>query len=186
MNIHLKMRRLLSLVGLCALMSLTTACDNFKWGHIGYNTGYKPEQPLPFSHKLHAGDYKVPCLYCHTGPEVSKQSAVPSLNICMNCHTVVAAGKPTIQALSEKYNAGQSVNWVKVHMLPDHVKFNHQRHVLKLANAENRQQACQTCHGQVDTMDKIQQVQSLSMGWCVNCHREPQHNASTNCSTCHY
>ncbi len=165
----------------CALFA---GC-RFKWGHIGYNTGYAPDQPLPFSHELHAGKYEVPCLYCHTNPEVSLHSSIPSLNICMNCHSVVGAGKPAIQQLQKKYYAGESVNWVKVHMLPDHVKFNHKRHVTFLADKENRQQACKTCHGEVEKMEILNQHSSLSMGWCVNCHRENSEKAQLNCSTCH-
>lgn len=156
-----------------------------KWGSIGYNQGYTPDQPLPFSHKLHAGQYQVPCLYCHTQVETANHSAVPSLNICMNCHMVVGTDKPAIQALQKKYFDGQTVNWVKVHMLPDHVKFNHKRHVHRFSTPNDRFQACKKCHGPVDTMDVIEQVSSLSMGWCVDCHREQTPQGPLNCSTCH-
>lgn len=165
-----------------AFLSLTQ-CN---WGHIGYNTGYKPKQPLPFSHKLHAGEYKVSCLYCHTQVEKAKHSAVPSLNICMNCHKAVAIDKPAIQKLTEAYNNGETINWVKVHMLPDHAKFNHKRHVHRFSTPEDRYQACQTCHGDVKSMDVLEQVSSLSMGWCVNCHREQTPQGPLNCSDCHH
>lgn len=162
---------------------LLTGC---KWGHIGYNTGYKPEQPLPFSHKLHSGDNKIPCLYCHTSVEYAKHSTVPSLNICMNCHIVVASDKEPIKKLQAKYFAGESIDWVKVHMLPDHVKFNHKRHVHRFSTPEDRYVACQKCHGEVDKMDVIEQVSSLSMGWCIDCHRSSTPKGPLNCSTCHH
>ena len=155
------------------------------WGNIGYNTGYAPEQPLPFSHKLHAGDYKISCVYCHTQVEQASHSAVPSLNICMNCHGFVATESPHIKKLQKKYYDGDTVNWVKVHMLPDHAKFNHKRHVHRFSKPEDRYQACQTCHGDVKSMEVIEQKSSLSMGWCVNCHREQTPQGPLNCSTCH-
>jgi len=153
-----------------------------EWGSIGYNKNYAPEQPIPFSHELHAGTYQIQCLYCHSGVERSAHSPVPSLNICMNCHLVVATDKPAIQKLAEAYNNNQPISWVKVHMLPDHVKFNHKAHVDKFGAP----QACQKCHGPVESMEKLYQFSSLSMGWCVECHRQPEHQAPLNCSTCHY
>lgn len=146
---------------------------------IGYNKDYEPDQPLPFSHKQHAGDYKIDCRYCHTGTEVSRHASVPSLNVCMNCHLVVKTDSPHIQKLTEAYNKGTSIAWNKVHLLPDHVKFNHAAHIK--AGKE-----CTTCHGPVQEMTKVRQYQSLSMGWCVNCHRQPENKAPLNCSTCHY
>ena len=157
-----------------------------EWGSIGYNKGYQPDQPIPFSHALHSGEYKMACVYCHTQVEVAKHSAVPSLNICMNCHMVVGTDKEPIQRLQKKYYDGETVNWVKVHMLPDHVKFNHKRHVHRFSEAEDRYPACQTCHGDVKQMDVVEQYNSLSMGWCVNCHRESEPKGPLNCSTCHH
>jgi hypothetical protein len=171
-----------------ALIVGLTSCNwkQFTWGNIGYNTGYAPKQPLPFSHKLHAGDNKIQCLYCHTNVEYAKHSAIPSLNICMNCHLLVATDKPAIKELQQKYFAGESVNWVKVHMLPDHVKFNHKRHVHRFSQPEDRYVACQKCHGEVAKMDVIEQISSLSMGWCVDCHRSSEPKGPLNCSTCHH
>ena len=156
-----------------------------KWGSIGYNQGYAPEQPLPFSHEKHAGQYKIACVYCHTQVEVAKHSAVPSLDTCMKCHIAVATDKEPIKKLQEKYYAGETVNWVKVHMLPDHVKFNHKRHVHRLSKADDRYPACKTCHGEIKKMPVVKQHSSLSMGWCVNCHREQTPKGPLNCSTCH-
>ncbi|MEZ4873829.1 MAG: cytochrome c3 family protein [Bdellovibrionales bacterium] len=146
---------------------------------IGYNQGYMPDQPIPFSHELHAGQNKIACQYCHTGTEDSRHASVPSLNICMNCHLTVKAGSPYIQQITEAYSNGESIPWKKVHLLPDHVKFNHQAHV-------KAGKDCQTCHGPVEQMEVVYQHSDLSMGWCVNCHRQPENNASVNCGTCHY
>ena len=158
---------------------LLSACE---WGNIGYNQGYEPDQPIPFSHKLHAGDNQIQCLYCHSSAERSNHSPVPATSTCMNCHIQVKTDSPWIQKITESYNKNQPIAWVKVHMLPDHVKFNHRRHVEKFG-APN---ACHICHGPVETMEKIRQHSSLAMGWCVNCHREQSNNAPTSCSTCHY
>ena len=151
---------------------------------IGYNKGYEPDQPIPFSHKLHAGQFKMDCKYCHSGVEVSRHASIPSLNVCMNCHLVVKTDSPWIQKLTEAYNSGKSVAWQKVHLLPDHVKFNHAPHIKAFKELGN--QACTKCHGEVAEMEKVKQVSSLSMGFCVNCHREPEKTAPLNCSTCHY
>ncbi len=146
---------------------------------IGYNNDYEPDQPINFSHELHAGQNQMQCLYCHASATVSNHASVPPLKLCMNCHLVVATDKPEIKKLTKAYNEKTPVNWVKVTMLPDHVHFNHRRHV-------KRDVACQTCHGPVETMSKVKQVSDLSMGWCVNCHRQPENNAPVSCSTCHY
>jgi hypothetical protein len=97
----------------------------------------------------------------------------------MNCHLVVKTDSPYIQQMREAYDAGKSIEWVKVHRLPDHVKFNHAAHLAKGVN-------CQTCHGPVETMEKVYQHSDLSMGWCINCHRQPEYKAPLNCSTCHH
>ncbi len=180
------------LVGLCVYVYLLI---NNKLS-IGYNIGYKPDQPIPFSHKLHAGQYAIDCTYCHTAPGVSKTSTIPSLNICMNCHLSVGTDKKWIQIISEKYEKNEPIAWTKVHMLPDHVKFNHSRHIVA-------GKTCKTCHGPVEEMETVYQFKDLSMGWCVNCHRgvgdeslsdneikkfkkSGHTQAPINCSTCHY
>lgn len=145
---------------------------------VGYNKGYMPDQPIPFSHELHAGQYKMDCRYCHTGAESTRHASVPSLNICMNCHTTIDAnGSEAIAKLRKAYEEGKPIFWNKVNLLPDHVKFNHSPHVLAGKD-------CKECHGPVETMEKVYQYESLSMGFCVNCHRENE--APTDCSTCHY
>lgn len=180
------------LIGLCTYIYLLT---NNKLS-IGYNKGYMPTQPLPFSHKLHAGDYGIDCTYCHSSAPVSKNSTVPSMNICMNCHMSVKVDSEWIQKLQTAYAEKKPIAWTKVHLLPDHVRFNHARHI-------KAGKACQTCHGPVETMEKVYQYSDLSMGWCVNCHRgvsdeslsdaeikefkeSGHYQAPINCSTCHY
>lgn len=149
---------------------------------IGYNQGYAPEQPIPFPHDLHAGNYKIDCKFCHVQTEVSRHATVPSLNVCMNCHMGVQVrpeAQKWIDQITAAYNAGESIAWKKVHLLPDHVKFNHAAHI-------KAGKQCQECHGPVETMAVMSQHSSLAMGWCVNCHQDPKNNAPLNCSTCHY
>ena len=145
----------------------------------GYNQGFSPQQPLPFDHNAHVVNNKIQCQYCHNQVERSPLASIPAMSTCVNCHLTVAMNLPNVQKLMEVYNSGSSVPWVKVHMLPDHVKFNHATHVASGVN-------CQTCHGQIEMMKQVEQFSDLSMGWCVNCHRMPQYNAPINCTTCHH
>jgi hypothetical protein len=173
------------IVGAVVVFGLLGGLSVFVWALtnnkvvIGYNQGYEPDQPIPYSHKLHAGDLKIDCKYCHSQVTESRHAAVPPLNVCMNCHLTVKTDSPHIQKLAEAYNSGKSIAWNKVHLLPDHVKFNHAPHI-------KAGKDCTICHGNVQEMEKVKQVSSLSMGWCVNCHRQPENKAPTNCSTCHY
>ena len=146
---------------------------------IGVYEGYKPEQPIKFSHKIHAGQNKINCVYCHSGAEKSKHAGIPSPNVCMNCHSAISKGSITGETeIAKIYDAvgwdkdareytGETkpIKWVKVHNLPDHVYFNHSQHV-KVGQVE-----CQTCHGPIDEeMDVAEQFAPLTMGWCVDCH----------------
>lgn len=140
--------------------------------------GYSPTQPIPFSHELHVGQRKMQCLYCHSNVEKSPHANVPSTKVCLNCHRFVKTDSPWIKMLQESEASGKPVQWVNVHVLPDFVYFNHQRHVLKGV-------ACDTCHGNIPGMAKVEQVAPLDMGWCVNCHRKPENQAPLNCNTCH-
>ena len=142
------------------------------------NQGYAPEQPIPFSHRKHAGQYNIPCMYCHVAAEKSRHATVPAMNICLNCHSVVKTDSPWIQKLTQYYKEGKPIPWIKVHDLPEFTYFNHRRHIA-------RGLACQVCHGEVQTMDRVYQYAPLTMGWCVNCHRQPQYNAPITCDTCH-
>lgn len=167
------------LLGGVALLGVLTYLLSNNKVVIGYNQNYQPDQPIPFSHELHAGTYKINCQYCHSNVSVSRHASVPSLNVCMNCHRSVAIDKPYIKQLTEAYDKGETIPWKKVHLLPDFVKFNHSAHILA-------GKQCQECHGPIETMPVVYQWSSLSMGWCVNCHRKPENNAPVNCSTCHY
>ena len=144
---------------------------------IGDNTGYAPKQPIPFSHKLHAGDNQIPCQYCHVGVDKSKHAVVPPMNVCMNCHQVVKLDSPYIQKLREMYENGEAIEWIKVHDLPDHVRFTHERHIAAGLD-------CTQCHGDVGNMERVEQVETLQMGFCIDCHRKK--DAPTHCESCHY
>lgn len=179
---HLRLIKILSFksASIFALVFAATLLSGCKFNFgIGYNKGYSPEQPIPFDHSLHVGQNKIQCQYCHNQVERSAHSNIPTLQTCMNCHLQVATDKPNIQALRELYDAGKSVEWVRVHMLPDYVHFNHNAHIAKGVN-------CSECHGPIETMQQVYQHSDLSMGWCIECHRKPENNAPLNCSTCHY
>ncbi len=136
---------------------------------IGLQQGYAPDQPVKFSHELHAGQLQIDCQYCHTGVEKSKNANIPSVNICMNCHTYVSEGPKygttEIAKVRKAAEEGRPIEWVRVHNLPEHAYFSHAQHV-KVGGIE-----CQTCHGPVETMEKVRQVATLEMKWCVNCHK---------------
>jgi mono/diheme cytochrome c family protein len=164
---------------------------------IGIDQGYEPVQPIHYSHKIHAGDNGIDCKYCHSSARVSKHSGIPSLNICMNCHKSIYEynGETTPEYSKEFYDGEikklykavgwddaeqkytgetQPVKWVRIHNLPDFVYFNHSQHVT-VAGVE-----CQTCHGPVEEMEIMYQHAPLTMGWCINCHRETNVNVKDN------
>jgi mono/diheme cytochrome c family protein len=145
---------------------------------VAVEQNYAPVQPIAFSHKLHAGDNKINCNYCHTGAYKGKQSNIPSLNICMNCHTYVKKGpkygEAEIKKLTDAYEAGTPIRWVRVHNLPDLAYFNHSQHT-QVAGLE-----CQKCHGPIEEMEVVKQYSNLTMGWCINCHRETAVNSKDN------
>lgn len=161
---------------------------------LGRQKNYQPEQPIFYSHKVHAGTNQISCLYCHNGAQEGKQANIPSVNVCMNCHMAINeyTGEKLYKANGDEVNGtaeieklykyagftagknanswnmdkGKPVEWVRIHNLPDHVYFNHSQHV-KVGKV-----ACQTCHGEIQKMDEVKQFSDLSMGWCINCHRE--------------
>lgn len=205
----------------------------------GIQQGYEPVQPIAFSHRLHAGELQMSCLYCHSGAERSRHAGIPAANVCMNCHRFVSAPLGAVRAEEEQakkekrdvtrivspeiqkiYDAlaldakmqrdpGRSpraIAWTKVNNLPDFAYFDHRPHV-------NGGVACQSCHGPVETMERVRQVPDLTMGWCVNCHRNVNRSgvdgkgnftsapapassalkpithrvyAPTDCTTCHF
>lgn len=186
----------------------------------GNHRGYEPLQPVAFSHRLHAGELQTACLYCHSGAERSRAAGIPAASVCMNCHRFVTAPRSAVRAeekLAEKEKrkprrvvsaeiakiydalglapdmkrdprrATHTLAWERVHKVPEFVAFDHRPHVAAGV-------ACQSCHGPVETMERIRQVESLSMGWCVQCHRNPTavvkaggpRVAATDCAVCHY
>ena len=143
---------------LVALLA-TAACP------IGTQQGHAPEQPIAFSHALHAGLYELDCQYCHAGAERSRHAGVPSGSVCLNCHSRVKTDSPEIQRLTSLVSANQSVPWIKVHRLPDFAFFSHASHV-------SAGLACQGCHGPVEQMVRVTQQETMTMGWCLSCHRD--------------
>jgi mono/diheme cytochrome c family protein len=141
---------------------------------LGMQQGYAPKQPIPFSHKVHAGKYKIDCNYCHTGVNRSKSANIPSANICMNCHNAIKTDSPKLRGLFEAVRNNKPIEWVRVHNLPDLAYFNHAQHV-KVGGLE-----CKTCHGPIEEMEVVQQYSPLTMGWCINCHRETPVNTEGN------
>lgn len=174
------------------------------------DVGYSPEQPVPYSHALHAGQLGIDCRYCHTWSDVSSHIPIPPTATCMNCHTQVTPESPKLLAVRESQATGKPVRWVRVHDLPDYVYFDHSAHI-------TRGVGCVSCHGRIDHMEQVYQVEKLSMSWCLDCHRNPDPhlrpqefitdmnwtpnedpavlgkrlkqqnriNPSTDCSTCH-
>ncbi|NNE75868.1 MAG: cytochrome C, partial [Pricia sp.] len=159
---------------------------------VGVDQGYEPIQPIHYSHRIHAGENKIECKYCHSSARVSKHSGIPSLNVCMNCHkSIYQVADETLAEGKQEYGVdynneikklyaavgwdeenqrytgdSQPVEWIRIHNLPDFAYFNHSQHV-SVAGIE-----CQQCHGPVEEMEIMYQYSSLTMGWCINCHRE--------------
>jgi hypothetical protein len=169
------------------------------------NQGFAPVQPISFSHRLHAGQYRIDCGYCHVAAERSRHATVPALSVCLNCHSVVKTDSPRIRMLRRAYDERRPIEWVRVHELPDYVYFSHKRHVAVGL-------PCEHCHGEVRHLERMVQFSPLTMGWCIECHRgqtaprsliqrfhpgprpgpgispedrEAHPVAPTNCSTCH-
>ncbi len=173
---------------------LLLASGYFVYGYlmqVGVDQGYEPVQPIHYSHRIHAGDNGIDCKYCHSSARVSKTSGIPSLNVCMNCHKSISEVAPETLAEGQEYGVdynaeiqklyaaagwntaeqkytgeSQPVKWIRIHNLPDFAYFNHSQHV-SVGGIE-----CQTCHGPVETMEVMYQFSPLTMGWCINCHRE--------------
>ena len=188
------------------VLLLSSAYFAYSWmSQIGIDQGYAPVQPIHYSHKIHAGDNKIECKYCHSSARVSKHSGIPSLNVCMNCHKSIYEFKgnpegPSADDLANGYTnefytkeikklykavgwdeenqkytgESQPVEWVRIHNLPDFAYFNHSQHV-EVGKIE-----CQTCHGPVEEMEIMYQYSPLTMGWCINCHRETEVQVSDN------
>ncbi len=191
------MRLQLLLMGVVGV-ALAGGVGAWELTRIGVHQGYGPEQPIAFPHKVHAGDNKIPCLYCHYGARTSRHAGIPPASVCMNCHNVLEKQTVEIEKLKEAVLQERPIRWVKIHNLPDFVYFNHSQHVLSGV-------ACQSCHGPVETMERVKQVSPLTMGWCLQCHREhaklpvgdfqraalsltqrQKPAAGLDCASCHY
>jgi menaquinone reductase, multiheme cytochrome c subunit len=131
------------------------------------DAGYMPHQVVPYSHELHAGIMGIDCRYCHNTVEYTAKASIPPTQTCMNCHTQIHKDSPKIAPLKESYESGKPVMWTRVHDLPDYAYFNHAAHV-------TRGVSCVECHGRVDKMEEVYQHEPLSMGWCLDCHRNPE------------
>jgi hypothetical protein len=131
------------------------------------DVGYAPRQPVTYSHALHAGKLGLDCRYCHNTVEVAAHAAVPPTQTCMNCHKTVRAQSSKLTPVLDSYGQDRSLRWIRVHDLPQFVYFNHAAHV-------RRGVGCISCHGRVDKMEVVTQVERLSMGWCLECHRRPE------------
>lgn len=207
------------LIGLCfGLITLVTGMAS--WRLPDHEQGYAPKQPIAYSHRLHAGELGIDCMFCHSAADKSRHAGIPSTDVCMKCHKVVTSSFDVLQdemnkadeekrkpqpivseelrklydslALDETLQpkegaTPESIKWVRVHNLPDHVHFDHRAHVAAGIT-------CQKCHGPVESMQRMEQFESLTMGWCVDCHRESTKtgingkavDAKTDCAVCHY
>ncbi len=156
------------------LLAFLIVAGGFATFVIGYwfspknlDVGYSPKQPIRYSHKLHVGQLGIDCRYCHTGVDKSANAGLPTSETCMKCHKTIKTDSPEIQKIAKSVETGKPIEWVKVHSLPDYSYFDHSRHI-------NSGVSCYSCHGRVDQMERVHQVQPLSMGWCLDCHRAPQ------------
>lgn len=158
--------RLTLLAAVCAVCAL--ACFGYWIVESPYETrqNVPREQPVPFSHEHHAGGLGIDCRYCHTTVETSSFAGIPPTKICMNCHSQMWAVAPVLEPIRESYRSGKSVQWTRVHDLPDFVYFDHSIHI-------HEGMGCSTCHGRVDLMPLTHAAASLRMKWCLDCHRDP-------------
>jgi len=155
---------------------------------VDFTEGYAPAQPVKFSHKVHAGENQIACVYCHYSAEQGRHAGIPPVELCMNCHTHVKKDSPEVQKVADALANNESIKWQKVHHLPDFAYFNHSQHV------NVGKVSCQQCHGDVQSMDVMKQTGNLSMGWCISCHRDSQiappddhkSRAGGDCAKCHY
>ncbi len=152
-------------------------------------SGKDVPQPINFSHKIHAGDNEINCMYCHTYARRSKVSGIPPLSKCMGCHNVIATEKPEIIKLTDYWNKGESPAWNKVHDLPDFVHFTHQRHLKRFLfdneelDVSDAKRVCSMCHGDIAEMTVAKKSRPLTMGFCVRCHEANE--GPSDCTKCH-
>ena len=151
---------------LCVLGAIATAGATYYMTPKYTRVGYAPVQPVPYSHALHVGQLGLDCRYCHSNVDKSGYANLPTSQTCMNCHNQVKKDSPLLAVVRNSYETGDPVPWVKVHELPDFAYFNHSIHM-------NRGVSCVECHGKINEMEVVTHVQPLSMGFCLDCHRNP-------------
>ncbi len=153
---------------LAGLGLLGAGATAYVWARAGstWNVGKPASQPVPFRHDLHSGSLDIDCRYCHSNVEKAADAGMPSAQTCMSCHSQVWVGASVLDPVRSSYTLGQPIEWTSVHRLPDYAYFHHAAHVTKGV-------ACETCHGRVDQMPKTVKTQTMSMGWCLDCHRDP-------------
>lgn len=155
---------------------------------IGFNENYQPDQPIQFSHKIHAGENQIQCLYCHFAADKGRHAGIPPTELCLNCHKLIRKDSPEIKKITNALRNKENIFWNKVHHFPDFAYFNHAQHV-NVAGI-----SCQKCHGVVEGMTRMKQEKPLAMGWCIDCHRDNKiappndHKSMTggDCAKCHY
>jgi hypothetical protein len=160
--------KLLKTMGLIVpfLLAAVVGAIWYWWSPQYTDAGYRPKQPVAFSHELHAGELGLDCRYCHSTVEVAAYAAIPATGTCMNCHKFVAPESAKLELVRKAHAGGEPLAWKRVHMLPDYAYFDHSVHLAAGVG-------CASCHGRIDQMDVVHQDQSLSMGWCLDCHRNP-------------
>jgi Cytochrome c7 and related cytochrome c len=206
MNLRSKTVRIL------VLLAAVAATATLAYAFSNARKGYEPRQPILFRHtrmagapvwqtnekgeKVNAGGFGIPCVYCHTMPYKGRHSTVPSTAVCMNCHSTVGLNKEWVLKMKEYWDRGEPISWVKVHDLPDFVYYDHAAHLnakdaqgrplLPLADAQGKPMVvCENCHGKVEAMEIVSVQNAFNMQWCLDCHRKPEMNASSDCVTCH-
>jgi len=158
-----------ALVGLI-LTALSVVGFTYYYAMPSYTrVGYAPTQPVAFSHKIHAGQLGMDCRYCHTHVEESPHSNVPTSQVCQSCHTQIKANSPLLAEVRQSWATGEAIEWERIHKVPEYVYFNHSIHV-------KRGVSCVSCHGKINEMTVVYHDQPLSMGWCLECHRNPENH----------
>lgn len=188
----MRLKTALPLAAAAFAFALMVAALTADWRLPGDQTGFAPPQPVAYSHALHAGENKIDCQFCHVGAEKGKYAVIPTASTCMKCHAQVRKDSPEIAKVKSALESGRPIEWVRVHELASFVRFDHSRHV-------NSGVACQSCHGPVQSMARVEQSFRLSMGDCLDCHRgrtqglDPApppgtavRKGPTDCAACHY
>lgn len=168
MQIFRRSSNLFPLVLGLGLATLASSCVLLVWYYFSpkfTQVGYSPLQPIAYSHNLHARELGIDCRYCHTNVERSAMATIPPTQTCMNCHQLVKVDSPKLASIHESWESGKRIEWTRVDKLPDYAYFDHSVHVASGVG-------CVECHGRVDEMDQVRQVQPLSMSWCLDCHRD--------------